>query len=295
MQLRLNLFAVLVGALLVYCACQCLDDDEYEPCADDDASDDDVGDDDTGDDDIGDDDADDDDSAVSHFTFFEDFERGEVDLEHDYPSYDYEGDWIQYMHLEENWDRGGDPEVVGFFVTSHSTVYGLAFAGRMNWCDWDYDHCFGEEHDVSGSYDYARFEGPAFDLTTCESGHVTFTWGFDDLSYNFADDDYVWPDGGREYIVYVAYGGMGTDDSVKCTGESYGEMELHHQESEDMGPHEVVCPIDYDCGYEEEGSFSISLYIEIRAEAETHDGYDYTYYTALGGLLWIDDIGVYLE
>jgi len=196
------------------------------------------------------------DTEVSDTTtalYYEDFEGDPKDLEHFYE------DWNYYQDLNTLLETEGEDGTGQAIMYNGSSIAAGVYVFAHRERDMDERETFSP--DVT------------FDLSDCESGSVSFTWGFEN-----------WSTSGRSGNLHasVGYQGMGEDDSIACTGET--TVESDWRDFEDYGPFEVTCPVDYDCGYEAEGTFGLSLSLYY----ECHDCGDYRN----GGLLWIDDVQV---
>lgn len=192
--------------------------------------------------------------------YSEDFESGEVDLEHRYPEYNY------YTDVKDV--RNGEAAIAGY---KNSTVFGYALYKACN-----DDNMYG--------WQYFEYTSTPIDMTQCTTGTLKFDWGWDNWT-TYSEKDIE---------VYLEYEGMGSDDSVTPEGTWEFNWDSRKEEDEgtstDFGPTTVSYPLDYDCGYESEGVIKIKLFINV--EIWTSDNCsDKT----MGGFLWIDNLSVELQ
>lgn len=252
------------GFTTILSACDAGEDDDDDQVGDDDDS---LSD----DDDVSDDDGagDDDTTPDDYWLCFEDFEGDPDDLEHFYNT--------QYYTNWEEWEEASDSDMHGegliMSTDEHSVAAGNAWYSYEYLEDWEHTMSTG-----FSSYDSFGY----IDLIDCTTGFVTFTWGIDDHTMSYLR---------RDIVADIEYNGMGEDDSVSCTGVmSVDHNNVSGSDDFDLGPWTVTCPVGYDCGYEEEGTFSLGLDLELRCESD--DGCEGA---RLGVFVWIDDVGVHLE
>lgn len=208
---------------------------------------------------------------TSDFVFYEDFQDSPEDLEHRYEGLVYYDSVDDFTSSGSSglWFRGE-----GMVFTTHSVGYAVAVAGAIDHEVYEY----GDSIDASADFR----PDVTFDLTTCTTGELTFTWGVDDLSLT----------GERAVTASVVQSGMGRDDAYPCDGTQNLTAD-ENDNSASWGPYEVTCSLDYDCGYEPEGTFQIYVFVEVICmnwdDCEEEDAFD------LGALAWVDNIGVNLE
>jgi hypothetical protein len=133
-----------------------------------------------------------------------------------------------YDDEDDTWDSyAGIFQVEGNWVAGSM---GICESGATSRCD-------------GGSIQLTPSE--LFNLTTCSSGTVSYDWYL--VGVNDEDDDYT--------AGYARYSGMGVntfadfDWSFSVTTERSDTTQTGH----------VDVPLDWDCGYEEAGSFTITV------------------------------------